>query len=129
VKVAAKGSPEAVSDLVKLVVGVQVWCCDVLCKISHDKEDKHEDANVSPDDQEAENDENVSAHIHHMLKRLNDLTIEDVHIICKDVQYLSNRGHIEEDIDWGFQDFSQRVLVDVSPDLALHSVHEIAAKI
>lgn len=98
---AVDGCPESRAYLVQLIVCVQVWFRDSISQQEHHTKHRDKNAPVSDCEEEVEDNEYVSGHVHHMAKRVNDLTIKDIHVACEDVEDLANRCHIKEDIHRG----------------------------
>lgn len=112
----------------KLVVSMKVRCRNFLAQNNHEEDRRDDNPPASEGEQVVENDQHVRCHVHHVLKRLNNLTIKHVHVSSENVEDLSNRGDIEEDVDWSEEDLSESLLVDISSNTLLHLSEEYVAK-
>lgn len=106
----------------QLVVCVEVRDRDIFDQNEHQAEHGDHEAPVSDCEEEIEDYEYVSCHVHHVLNGFNNLSIKDIHVSREDVQDFANRRHIKEDVHRGFQDSPQSFFVHVSSDLFLHSI-------
>ena len=48
----------------------------------------------------------VRGTVHDVPEGINDSTVEDVHFAREDVEDLSDRSHIKEDVDWRVENLS-----------------------
>ena len=112
-----------------LILGVEERSGNFLTNDAHDCEYGNHNAPVSDDEEIVKDNEQVCGHVHHMVKRLNDLTIEKFHVSCEDCQDLSNRCHIKEGVNWCMQDLSQSILMDSPSNHLLHSLEDEIANI
>lgn len=80
---------------------MQVRCRDLSHQEEHDSEYGDIDEAVSKCEEEIKDDKYVSKHVHDVLQRFNDSTIEHVHVSSENVQDLANRSHVKEYVNWG----------------------------
>ena len=118
VEIRVDGPPEGRTNLVELVVSVQVRLAD----LSHDPDEETEANDDFPranSEHDGEDDDDVRDHLTAVLNWLNDLSLEHVHVFSEDLKNFADGSHVEEKVDGGEQDLSEGALVDIPTHLAL----------
>ena len=113
----------------QLGISMKVRCGNFLAQNYHQEDRRDDNPPASKGEQVVEDDQHVCCHIHHVIERLDNLTIENIHVSGENVEDLSNRGDIEEDVDWSEEDLSESLLVDISSNTLFHLREEDVAKI
>ena len=113
----------------QLIVSVGVGHGDSAAKEEHHHEHWQEDLPLADSKHHGQDDDHVGAHLKHLIRAVEDLTVEDIQVIHEDLDDLAERRDIEEDIDGGEQDSSERHSVHISADGPLGLLEEDFARL
>jgi len=126
-KVGSDWSPKRVTHLVKRIVNSKVSFCQERHDVSHKAKDK-ENIPVSDSAKYRKNNDDMRWDFNHVVKRFENLSIENLEVSIEYAENLSDRGYVKEKIYWSKKDSSQGLSVDMSTDASLFLVKNIVTK-